>query len=280
MSTEATFQSLTFAAMPGRSDKQRNEIPWLGGLLVVSVAIHVLAIAGVTGGRTAESTRPRPPTLVTMEVAPPVPSAPEASSPTPAPAAPKAARVVRTVAAARPVKVAAAPRVAPQAPQAETPTDFSGVTLTNDGPGPGWASATGNGAAMHGPIGTPGRKVTGRSLDGAAGGTQAGPAREGPPVLGLADLSRPPRAPVLNDVLERNYPNEARKRGIQGNAMLRVRIMPDGHVRDLIVLAESEPGFGDACRRTLRGSVWSPPLDRGARPASTYVSYTCKFEVH
>jgi TonB family protein len=278
MSTEATFQSLTFAAMPGRSDKQRSEIPRLGGLLVVSVAMHVLAIAGVTSGRRADSTRPRPPTLVTMEVAPPAASAPEAASPSPAPSAPKAARVVRKVATARPVRVSAAPRVTPRAPEAETPTDFSGVTLTNDGPGAGWASATGNGAAMQGPIGTPGRKVTGRSLDGAPAGT--GPAREGPPVLGLADLSRPPRAPALNDILERNYPNDARKRGIQGNAMLRVRIMPDGHVRDLIVLAESGAGFGDACRRTLRGSIWSPPLDREARPVSTYVSYTCKFEVH
>ena len=51
----------------------------------------------------------------------------------------------------------------PRRPQAETPADFSGTTLTNDGPGDGWASAVGNGEAMHGPIGRPGAKVTERA---------------------------------------------------------------------------------------------------------------------
>ena len=61
----------------------------------------------------------------------------------------------------------------PPPPEAETPADFSGTTLTNDGPGPGWASAVGNGEAMHGPIGRPGAKVTGRAREGAAGPSPA-----------------------------------------------------------------------------------------------------------
>ncbi|MES1207157.1 MAG: TonB family protein, partial [Pseudomonadota bacterium] len=120
----------------------------------------------------------------------------------------------------------------------------------------------------------------GRRRAGAAGGETAPAKVDGPPTLKLADLSEAPRAPVLNDVLERNYPEEARKRGVQGKAVLRVRVMPDGHVRDLMVVAESGGGFGEACRRTLRNSIWSPPLDRDARPVSTFVSYTCTFEVH
>jgi outer membrane biosynthesis protein TonB len=181
----------------------------------------------------------------------------------------------------RPTKaVVAAPRPAAAAPEAETPADFTGVTLTNDGPGAGWASATGNGAAMNGPIGTPGARVTGRSRIGATGGGGPGPKSEGPPILELADLSKPPRAPVLGDMLERNYPDGARQRGVSGRAVMRLRVMPDGHLRDLIVVAESGGGFGEACRRTLRDSLWSPPLDRQARPVSTFVSYTCTFEVH
>ena len=62
---------------------------------------------------------------------------------------------------------AARTRRRPRRPQAETPADFSGTTLTNDGPGEGWASAVGNGEAMHGPIGRPGAKVTNRAQDGA-----------------------------------------------------------------------------------------------------------------
>ena len=271
------LQSVPTAALLPLPSKQRSEIPWLGGLLVLSVAIHVVAVAGVGKGGGARRPKVRPPTLVTMEVSAPKPPPP----PVPEPEAPRAAKVSHRIAAARPAKApVAAPRSAAPEPQAETPADFTGVTLTNDGPGSGWASATGNGSAMNGPIGTPGRKVTGRSHDGAPGGAGDGPKAEGPPVLKLADLSKPPRAPVLNDVLERNYPENARKRGVEGKAVLRVRVMPDGHVKDLIVLAESGGGFGDACRRTLRESIWSPPLDRDARPVSTFVSYTCTFEVH
>ena len=39
------------------------------------------------------------------------------------------------------------------------------------------------------------------------------------------------------------------------------------------------PGFGDACRATLRDSVWSAPLDRTGQPVATFVTYTCRCEV-
>ena len=161
-------------------------------------------------------------------------------------------------------------------PQAETPADFSGVTLTNDGPGPGWGSAVGNGEAMHGPIGTRGAKVTGRSRAGGAG---AGTGPAGPPVVALGSLSRPPAPPDLNGALERHYPAEARRQGTPGQAVLKARVLPDGHVRDLVLVSQSAPGFGDACRATLRESVWSAPLDKTGQPVATFVTYTCRFEV-
>jgi hypothetical protein len=55
--------------------------------------------------------------------------------------------------------------------------------------------------------------------------------------------------------------------------------MPEGDVRELSLIAESAPGFGEACRQILRGSRWSAPLDRGGQPVSTFVQYTCRFEV-
>jgi protein TonB len=163
----------------------------------------------------------------------------------------------------------------PPPPEAETPADFSGTTLTNDGPGEGWASAVGNGEAMRGPIGTPGRKVTGRAQEGAPTPSRA----KAEPVVALASLSRPPEPPDLNAALERNYPEAARKQGTPGQAVLKARITPDGRVKDLVVVSQSAPGFGDACRATLRDSRWTPPLGPGGDPVATFVNYTCRFEV-
>jgi outer membrane biosynthesis protein TonB len=272
-----TQHALAATQTPTVGSKQ-SELPWLTGLLLISLAVHAGAVASIGKGHTDPRRKVRAPTLVTMTVAP--------TKPTPSAAvAPESARtgerVVPKRTMLRPAKaVVAASRPAAAEPAAETPADFTGVTLTNDGPGTGWASATGNGRAMNGPIGTPGARITGRSRTGATGGAGPSPKSEGPPILALADLSKPPRAPVLSDMLERNYPNEARKRGVPGKAIMRLRVMPDGHLRDLIVVAESGGGFGEACKRTLRDSLWSPPLDLAARPVSTFVNYTCTFEVH
>jgi hypothetical protein len=247
-------------------DRGRGEVYWLTGLVVISVAVHVVAILSMHSEHAAP--RRKSPTTVTMTVAPPKPVA----KPAPTAAEPEAARVAPRVTQKR----TAQPAKAVVAQPAETPADFTGVTLTNDAAG-AWSTPVGNGGAMTGPVGTPGANVTGRSRTGTTGApaTQAGPR-----TVGLGDLSQPPRAPVLSDKLERNYPDDARSRGVRGKAVMQLRVMPDGHVRDLVVVTESHGGFGEACKQTLRDSVWSPPLDLQARPVATVVSYTCTFEVH
>jgi len=238
-------------------------------LIVVSIAAHAALFGGIgRGGHGAlAKARKRPPTEVTVAVAPP----PPAPTPPEAKPAPKVAHKLAVRAPAPPPPDAPPP----PPPQAETPADFSGTTLTNDGPGEGWASAVGNGAAMHGPIGRPGAKVTARTQDGT---TKPSPAKAAP-VVALASLSRPPSPPDLNDALERNYPEAARKQGSPGQAVLKARITAEGQVRDLVVVSQSAAGFGDACRATLRESTWSPPLDRDGQPVATFISYTCRFEV-
>jgi protein TonB len=238
-------------------------------LLVISAAAHVAFFGGIgRAGRHHDAAKPRKrtPTEVTVTVAPPPPAPPEAKP------APKAVAHKIAVRAPAPPPTDAPP---PPPPEAETPADFSGTTLTNDGPGPGWASAVGNGEAMHGPIGRPGAKVTGRARDGA---TEPSPAKVAP-VVALASLSRPPAPPDLNDALERHYPEGARKQGTPGQAVLKARITAEGQVRDLVVVSQSASGFGDACRATLRESTWTAPLDRDGQPVATFVSYTCRFEV-
>jgi TonB family protein len=238
-------------------------------LCAVSIGVHVALVAGLGHGGKGAGARPhRRPAQVEMTIAPPKPAPPVAAAKAPEP---KATKRLAVKAAPRAVEKT----VAPPPPQAETPADFSGVTLTNDGPGPGWGSAVGNGQAMRGPIGTPGAKVTGRSVAGSSDGE----GKAGPPIVALGSLSRPPVPPDLNGALEQHYPAEARRLGTAGQAVLKARVLPDGHVRDLVVVSQSAPGFGEACRATLRDSVWSAPLDRTGQAVATFVTYTCRFEV-
>jgi TonB family protein len=270
---EIPIMPLETAPLPANDNDQDDESSGGWGLLallcIVSVGIHVALVASIGGAdKGAAARQHRRPAEVTMTVEPPKPAPP-----------PPAARAPDPKPAVKRLAIKAAPRAvekaAPPPPQAETPADFSGVTLTNDGPGPGWGSAVGNGQAMHGPIGTPGAEVTGRSVAGAAEGT--GPI--GPKLVALASLSRPPLPPDLNDALERHYPAEARRQGTPGQAVLKARILPDGHVRDLVVVSQTAPAFGEACRATLKESTWSAPLDKGGEPVATFVTYTCRFEV-
>ena len=82
-------------------------------------------------------------------------------------------------------------------------------------------------------------------------------------------------------MLERLYPAEARRRGLHGKAVVRARVMPDGRLREIALVSESAAGagFGEACRQTLDGSRWSAPIDRDGKPVSTFINYTCRFEV-
>lgn len=166
------------------------------------------------------------------------------------------------------------------APIEEAIADFTGDTLTND-TGASWASATGNGAPMEGPIGQPGAQVTGRVRHGGRRGAPdgAGEAEVDRPVP-MRNLSRRPAPPNarLAELLQTNYPRAASRLGLIGVARVRVRVEPDGRVRVLAILSEDEEGFGSACRRTLReGGRWQPPLDAHGNPVATITNFSCTF---
>jgi periplasmic protein TonB len=125
----------------------------------------------------------------------------------------------------------------------------------------------------------------------APGGISRGGARPAAPALPLVaapaapaftplgDLSRKPRPPSLDALLRRNYPESLRRRGIDGQAMVRAHVTPRGRVARVEVLSESAPGFADACRRTLLGSEWTEPLDRNGNRVATQLTYRCRFEI-
>jgi TonB family protein len=95
----------------------------------------------------------------------------------------------------------------------------------------------------------------------------------------MADLSQKPQPPALDTSLLRNYPAEHRRNGTPGDASVELMLSENGSVASARVTRESAPGFGDACRRTLLPSRWSPPLDRSGRAVKTRVTYRCRFTV-
>jgi outer membrane biosynthesis protein TonB len=242
-------------------------------VVAASIAAHIALLAVLPPADATPPSRPR--TFVTIETA---------SAQPPSPSPPVEARVApQETAAARlptPMKRPAAPRrtakaqIATQptpAPSETPPMDFAGVTLSNDGAS--WSSPTGNGEALTGPIGAPGPA----EHVGPVRRTASGTATER--VVAVGDLSRLPRAPNLDAALAANYPSDAKTAGTTGTAVVRARILADGRVATMRVVAESVPGFGAACQRTLAGSHWEPPLDASSRPVITDISYTCTFAV-
>lgn len=168
------------------------------------------------------------------------------------------------------------PEPAPDpAPPPAGPFDLTGITLTGDGPGTGFAMPVGDGSELRATA--PRRAVAPAAVPELTPAPVVKPA--GPPLVAIADLGAKPAPPDLGSALHRNYPEEARRRGLAGNAEVRVRIDSDGVARSVSPLGESAPGFADACRRALMGSRWSPPRDRSGRAVSTEVRYRCRFLV-
>jgi TonB family protein len=235
-------------------------------VIVASVALHVVAAIGVGRVRASQDAPAPGPTQVTLEVAPPPPAEAPPRPETPPPPAHE-----RRVAVRAPRRAVAAP--APQAvpaPAAEEPVDLTGVTLT-DPNGAAWASAAGNGASRTGPVGPVGRPPPARPVSGTGTGDAD--------VVPLADLRQPPRPPELQTALEQQYPADARRDGTVGQAQVRARVRPDGNLDRIRVVVASAPGFGDACRRVLAGSRWTPPLGRDGEPCATEIRYVCRFEI-
>jgi protein TonB len=184
---------------------------------------------------------------------------PERPKPKPAPAKPPSEPSAAPPEAAPPERTPAEPASAPLALLAES------------------GSATGAGVVQvpGAPIGA---FVTTAALP-AAPPKVVGAPRASASLAKLSDLSRKPRAPSLDAALRQNYPAELRRRGTEGQAEVRVVIDPRGRVGEIAVLSESATGFAEACRRTLLGSRWSEPLDRGGNPVSTRLTYRCRFQI-
>ena len=202
-----------------------------------------------------------PPPAPEVEAPPPAPPAPPAPPPKPKPPQPKAA----------PPKPELPSRPAEPSPEAPEPKSAPAALLADTGP-----STTGGVVQLVGaPVSSLATAMS--TLTEVTPKPAVRPA--GPPLAKLSDLSRKPRAPSLDAALRDNYPPELRRRGLDGQAEVRVVIDARGRVREIAIISESASGFAEACRRTLLGSRWSEPLDRDGRPVSTRLTYRCRFQI-
>lgn len=255
-----------------------REAGLLGGAgILLSVALHLGTFASLAHVRVERGPpRARDIEVSIVEEKPPAPEPAPIAEPEPEPE-PIKARPPRE-ASPRPVEKAPPPSKEAPAAAEETIADLTGTTLTGESAG-GWVSAVGSGAAMTGPIGKVNAAVTGRDRAGVEGGVLGG---TGTRVVSEADLSRrpqPPAAELLNEALERNYPKSAKQQGIEGTARIKVRVLANGKLQPLGTVSETHPGFGDACKASVRDTSWGPGLDRAHQPVATDITYKCEFNV-
>jgi TonB family protein len=157
--------------------------------------------------------------------------------------------------------------------------DLTGVTLASDEGS--FSVPESSGGARSGPltglrrgerVGEPPAPAPPRAV------TRAKPSAV-PSLVPLRNLSARTRPPSLDGALRANYPPAARAQGIGGNATVRARISSVGVAGSVRVVSESFPGFGEACRRTVSGSRWTPPQDATGRAVATEIVYRCRFVV-
>lgn len=233
----------------------------LGTIAVAgSFALHGFGLAALARARTPIAhERARSVTLALSAPEPPRAVSPPPPAPPSAPASAPRDRARRAATAApRPLPAPAAPVAAtPQSPPAPA-ADPDGTVDGNGEPGSGPRAAN-----PPAPIAAP------------PAPRPVPPSRPAP--VPLRELGTRPTPPDLSAALASRYPAEARRLGQSGSARVRALLAPDGRVTTTQISAESEPGFGAACRGVLAGSRWTAPRDREGRAVATWVSYTCRF---
>jgi len=260
-----------------------NVAPWAleTGWVVLAIATHALFLGlmpDIPMGSGAED--PRNTVAIAIVEEDPVTPEPEPEEQTPEPEEPEP---VKPPPKPKTFKAPEEPPKAPEEPPAaapETPVASDNIVLTNDGDEPSsWAIDPGSGESSDKPIGRPDAVVTGRSRDGIVGGIVGGTGLG--VVVDVGDLSRQPIPPSLKRKLEKLYPKKARQEGIEGEAVLRLQIAPDGFPAKIRIISEDPTGYelGRACLKTLQGEKWKPPIDKNGKPVTTRITYRCGFEI-
>jgi protein TonB len=105
------------------------------------------------------------------------------------------------------------------------------------------------------------------------GGTGTGTGRA-PAFRPAADVSR---APEVAEEVRAEYPEEARREGIQGAVRLLVLIRKDGSVYRVRVLEDPGYGLGEAAREALSRFQFRPALGPDGEAVDYQIYYTYRF---
>jgi len=245
--------------------------------------IHVAFAAGLNAAEQLISKRPPPPAMqVTFEVhpeppplPPPPPPVAEAKPPEPPVAAPvppprKVASVAKPAPtpANRPVKETPAPP-APGPPDEAPPAPEKVYTL------PEGTVALNN--------------VPGGTANGTPGGTGKGPGKGGGASLGT-DGTGGPRPVALASVkslpepigeydYDKDYPDEARKLGIEGQVAVRLLVDETGHVAEAKVAKGLGHGLDGKALELTRKIRFKPAKDDADKAVATWITWTVTFSL-
>jgi TonB family protein len=241
------------------------------GCVALSVVVHAVALR-----RNGGESWPRPvPTFVpvVMAFAPPVsPSLPQPAPP-PEPE-PEPAPKPQPRRPPKPAPIETQPLPAREQVGASEPP-LTGATLVASAEA-SWAAPAGNGEARSGALGVGAASTALAHSPSPRSAVVTAPAAA---PLPLSRLSRKPVPPPLQQTLARYYPPLARSQGRSGEAKVRALIQPNGHVSQVELAFESEPGFGAACQKALQQSRWTGPLGPSGEPTATFITYRCKFRI-
>lgn len=83
-------------------------------------------------------------------------------------------------------------------------------------------------------------------------------------------------APQLVEFVEPEYPDEARREGLEGEVLLKVLVGPDGRVLEVDVVKGVDPLLDEAARDAARRSRWKGGSQRGI-PVKAWAMLPCRF---
>ena len=112
-----------------------------------------------------------------------------------------------------------------------------------------------------------------RGSGGEGDGTGTGPARA-PEFRPATDVSRPPE---VSGEVRAEYPEQARRDGVQGPVRLLVLIRKDGTVYRVRVLEDPGSGLGEAAKHALEQFRFRPALGDNGEPVDYQIYYTYRF---
>ena len=85
-----------------------------------------------------------------------------------------------------------------------------------------------------------------------------------------------PPAPISQPIPE--YPEMARKAGVEGMVLLKVLVDKEGRVRDVVLIKGVGAGLDEAAIASVKGSKWTPAI-QNHKPVAAWCSYPIRFKL-